>query len=162
MFRKTNPQRELFNIESQMAQGSRERLKESWAEHFRGEVLSILMKSEEDFSDLYGITGRPNFSVGRMLGLCFLQELNNLTDQAALDAFSFDIRWQYALDVKAEEAYLSRRSLVEFRSRIVRIDPEMKRMGMVFDLITDTVIDRLSISVADTRSTRFSRDREHS
>jgi hypothetical protein len=151
MFRKTNPQRELFNIESQMAQGSRERLKESWAEHFRGEVLSILMRSEDDFADLYGITGRPNFSVGRMLGLCLLQELNNLTDQAALDAFSFDIRWQYALDVKAEEAYLSRRSLVEFRSRMVRMDPEMKRMGRVFDRITDTAIDWLSISVAEQR-----------
>ncbi|RPI97780.1 MAG: transposase, partial [Spirochaetales bacterium] len=151
MFRKTNPQRELFNVESQMAQGSRERLKESWAEHFRGEVLSILMKSEEDFSDLYGITGRPNFSVGRMLGLCFLQELNDLTDQEALDAFSFDIRWQYALDVKAEEAYLSRRSLVEFRGRIVRIDPRMKRMRKVFDLITDTVIDKMGILVAEQR-----------
>lgn len=151
MYRKTNPQRELFNIESQMAQGSRARLKESWAEHFRGEVLSILMKSEEDFSDLYGITGRPNFSVGRMLGLCFLQELNNLTDQGALDAFSFDIRWQYALDVKAEEAYLSRRSLVEFRSRMVRMDPKMKRMDMVFDLITDTIIDKMRICVAEQR-----------
>ena len=88
---------------------------------------------------------------GTIIGLCFLQELNNLTDQAALDAFSFDIRWQYALDVKSEEAYLSRRSLVEFRSRIVRIDPRMKRLRMVFDRITDTVVDKMSISVAEQR-----------
>ena len=60
------------------------------------EVLPILMRSDGDFADLYGITGRPNFSVGRMLGLCLLQELFNYADQEALDAFGFDIRWQYA------------------------------------------------------------------
>ena len=151
MFRKTNPQRELFNIESQMAQGSRDRLKESWAEHFRLEILSILMKSEEDFADLYGITGRPNFSVGRMLGLCFLQELNILTDQAALDTFSFDMRWQYALDVKAEDAYLSRRSLVDFRSRLVKTDPTMTRMRNVFERIRHEAIEDLGIDVHEQR-----------
>src|SRR5208337_3653562 len=55
---------------------------------------------------LYGKTGRPNFSVARLLGLCLLQELSNLSDQQALDAFSFDIRWRYALDVGEEEDYL--------------------------------------------------------
>ena len=64
---------------------------------------------------LYGKTGRSNFSVARLLGLCLLQELNNLSDQQSLDAFGFDIRWRYALDVSDEEDYLSRRSLVEFR-----------------------------------------------
>jgi hypothetical protein len=67
---------------------------------------------------LYEQTGRPNFSVALLLGLCLLQELNNLSDQQALEAFGFDIRWRYALDVHDQDAYLSRRSLVEFRRRL--------------------------------------------
>jgi len=39
-------------------------------------------------------------------GLCLLQEWNDLSDQEALDTFSFDVRWRYALDV-SDEDYLS-------------------------------------------------------
>jgi transposase len=85
-------------------------LKASWAQLFKKKVLPILIRSEERFSMLYGITGRPNFSVSRMLGLCLLQELNDLSDQQALDTFGFDIRWRYALDMSDEQAYLSSRS----------------------------------------------------
>ena len=81
MFRKTDPQRNLFGVETNMPSSLRFRLKDSWAEIFRKEVLPILMRSEEDFAKLYGITGRPNFSVARILGLCILQELNGLTDR---------------------------------------------------------------------------------
>ena len=151
MFRKTDTQRNLFRVETRMTPSLQSRLKNSWAEIFRNEVLAILLRSEEEFAALYGITGRPNFSVARILGLCFLQELNGFSDQEALDAFAFDARWQYALDVTEEEAYLSRRSLVEFRSRLVRLDPEMARMRGVFDRITDTAIEKMGISFAEQR-----------
>lgn len=151
MFRKTDPQRPLFNVEASIPQGLRSRLKGTWAEHFRKDVLPVLLQSEENFSGLYGITGKPNFSVARMLGLCFLQELNNFTDQDTLDAFGFDIRWQYALDVVGGEAYLSRRSFVEFRRRLVREDPEMVLMRRVFNRISQSAIDRLGISVSEQR-----------
>lgn len=151
MFRKTNPQRDLFSVEAGIPQGLKARLKGSWAEVFRNEVLPILMSSEEGFSVLYGTTGQPNYSVGRMLGICVLQEQNRMTDQEALDAFGFDIRWQYALDVTGDEAYLSRRSLVEFRSRLVRVDPEMKLMRGVFNRIGQAAIDKLDISVKQQR-----------
>ncbi len=151
MFRKTNPQRKLFNVESSIPQGLRSRLEGSWAEPFRNDVLPILMRSEEDFAGLYGITGQPNFSVGRMLGLCLLQELNKLTDQEALDAFGFDIRWQYALDVVGADAYLSRRSFVEFRRRLVREDPQMKLLRGVFNRISQAAIDKLGVTVSEQR-----------
>jgi hypothetical protein len=151
MFRKTNPQRDLFGIETKIPQKLKSRLKGSWAEVFRLEVLPILMRPEEDFADLYGITGRPNFSVGRMLGLCLLQELYNYADQEALDAFGFDIRWQYALDVTGDEAYLSRRSLVEFHSRLVEVDPAMTRMRVVFERVSQAAIEKLGIRVSKQR-----------
>ena len=100
---------------------------------------------------LYGKTGRSNFSVARLLGLCLLQELNNLGDQQSLDAFGFDIRWRYALDVSDEEDYLSRRSLVEFRRRLADKDPEMNLIRSVFDNIRDSALKKLNLSSSDQR-----------
>jgi hypothetical protein len=114
-------------------------------------VLPILFRKEDDFKMLYGKTGRPNFSVARLLGLCLLQEWNDLSDQEALDTFSFDVRWRYALDVNDNEDYLSRRSLVEFRRRLAAKDPEMKLVRAVFDSIRDSAIDELGLSVANQR-----------
>jgi hypothetical protein len=123
MYKRTNPQQKLFGVDSQLSLALRDRLKSSWAHFIRNEVLPVLLRSEGQYAMLYGKTGRPNFSVARLLGLCLLQELNNLSDQQALDSFGFDIRWRYALDVSDDEDYLSRRSLVEFRHRLADKDP---------------------------------------
>jgi hypothetical protein len=114
-------------------------------------VLPILFRKEDDYAMLYGTTGRPNFSVARLLGLCLLQEWNDLSDQEALDTFSFDVRWRYALDVNDDEDYLSRRSLVEFRRRLAAKDPEMKLIRAVFDAIRDSAVDKLGVSVSNQR-----------
>ena len=100
---------------------------------------------------LYGKTGRPNFSVARLVGLCLLQEFNSLSDQKALDAYGFDIRWRYALDVCDDEDYLSRRSLVEFRHRLAEKDPEMNLVRGIFDNIRDSAIKKLGLSARDQR-----------
>jgi hypothetical protein len=149
MYKKTNPQQRIFGVELSTALQSR--LKASWAHLFRVDVLPILLKCEDQFAILYGKTGRPNFSVARVLGLCLLQELNNFTDQQALDALGFDIRWRYALDVSEDDAYLSRRSLVEFRRRLAGKDPEMKLVRGVFEKISNAAIKKLGLSASDQR-----------
>jgi len=151
MYKQTSPQQKLFGVETQISPSLRGRLESSWAHLFRCEVLPILFRKEDDYAMLYGTTGRPNFSVARLLGLCLLQEWNDLSDQEALDTFSFDIRWRYALDVDDDEDYLSRRSLVEFRRRLAAKDPEMKLVRTVFDSIRDSAIDALGLSVANQR-----------
>lgn len=151
MYKKTDPQQYLFGIETQLSKSLKTRLKDSWAQLFRAEVLPILLKSEDNFALLYGTTGRPNFSVARMLCLCFLQEFYNFSDQQALDAFGFDIRWRYALDVGDEDAYLSRRSLVEFRRRLAAEDPNMKIVRKIFEKISKTAIKKLGLSTNEQR-----------
>ncbi len=151
MYKKTNPQQNLFGVDTHLSPRLRNRLESSWAHLFKIEVLPILFRNEDRYAMLYGKTGRPNFSVARMLGLCLLQEFNDLNDQKALDTFSFDIRWRYALDVSDEEDYLSRRSLVEFRRRLAAKDPEMKLVRNVFDNIRDTAINKLRLSARDQR-----------
>jgi hypothetical protein len=151
MYKKTNPQQKLFGVDTPLSPRLRNRLESSWAPLFRNEVLPILIRNEDQYAMLYGKTGRPNFSVARILGLCLLQEFNDLSDQQALDTFSFDIRWRYALDVSDEEDYLSRRSLVEFRRRLAAKDPEMKLVRNVFDNIRDRAIKKLGVSTRDQR-----------
>jgi len=151
MYKRTNPQQKLFGVDSQLSPELRNRLKSSWAHFIRNEVLPILLRREDQYAMLYGKTGRPNFSVARLLGLCLLQEWNNLSDQQALDSFGFDIRWRYALDVSDEEDYLSRRSLVEFRRRLADKDPEMNLIRGVFDHIRDSALKKLDLSSSDQR-----------
>ncbi len=151
MYKKTSPQQKLFGVDTQLSPSLRNRLTSSWAHLFKAEVLPILFKNEDQYAMLYGNTGRPNFSVARLLGLCLLQELNNLSDQQALDTFSFDIRWRYALDVSDDEDYLSRRSLVEFRRRLADKDPDMKLVRNVFDNIRDSAIKKLDLSASNQR-----------
>jgi hypothetical protein len=151
MYKKTSPQQELFSVGVQLSPSLRGRIESSWAHVFKLEVLPILLKNEDQYATLYGKTGRPNFSVARLLGLCLLQELNNVSDQQALDTFSFDIRWRYALEIREDEDYLSRRSLVEFRRRLAAKDPEMKLVRNVFDHIRDSAIQKLGLSASNQR-----------
>lgn len=111
----------------------------------------MLLREEAAFSSLYGETGRPNWSVARMLGVLILQELANTHDQAALDLLAYDIRWQFALDVAPNDAYLSRRSLVQFRTRLVSADPEMTLMRGVFEAIGSEAIEKLGVSTSEQR-----------
>jgi hypothetical protein len=151
MYKKTNPQKELFGVDTQLSAGLRVRLKTSWAHLFKAEIFPILCTCEDHYALLYGRTGRPNFSVARILGLILLQEMNNLSDQEALDAFGFDIRWRYALDASEEDAYLSRRSLVEFRRRLVAKDSEMTLVRGVFERISKAAIEKLGLSTSEQR-----------
>jgi hypothetical protein len=84
MYKRTAPQIELLGIETQVSPSLRGRLESSWAHLFRGEVLPILFRKEDDYAMLYGKTGRPNFSVARLLGLCLLQEWNDLKRSGGL------------------------------------------------------------------------------
>lgn len=151
MYKKTSPQQKLFGIETRISPSLRSRLESSWSLLFRLEILPILFRNEDRYAMLYGTTGRPNFSVARLLGLCLLQEWNDMSDQQALDTMSFDIRWRYALDIHDEEDYLSRRSLVEFRRRLAARDPEMNLIRTLFDTIRDSAIDKLGLSTSNQR-----------
>ena len=67
MYKKTNPQQKLFGAGTKLSPSLRDRLESSWAHLFKTEILPILFKSEDKYSFLYGKTGRPNFSVARVL-----------------------------------------------------------------------------------------------
>jgi Transposase DDE domain/Transposase domain (DUF772) len=151
MFRTTDRQTSLESPGLWLPEGAAQRLKASWAEPFQHKILPLLLQSEDEFRELYSDVGRPNWSIARLLGICLLQEWFALDDQRALDAMAFDVRWQHALGMTAEEAYLSRRSLVEFRSRMVQADPSMEKLRGLFDRITDAAVADLGRSLSKQR-----------
>lgn len=151
MYAPTARQRSLLDPTTSLPAAAQRRLDGSWARPFRDEVYPLLLREEGRFSDLYAEEGRPNWSVARLVGLMLLQEVSALTDQEALDHLSFDLRWHRALDLPAEDAYLSRRSLVAFRSRLVRGDPEGKRFREVFDAIVRSAMERLQVEGVEAR-----------
>ncbi len=152
MFKPTKRQRTIFETEQRLGDSVRRRLKGTWAEGFQLKVLPVLLDAEAEFAALYSAEiGRPNWSTARMLGICVLQEMLGLEDQSALDSLSFDVRWQHALGLEPEDSYLSRRSLVEFRSRLTAHDPEMKLLRRLFEQVGHQAIDDLGLSTVEQR-----------
>lgn len=151
MYRPTDKQVSLFDPAGSLPESAQARLRASWGDAFHREVYPLLLAEEDRFANLYGVEGRPNWSVARMLGILLLQEMLGLTDQAALDQLSFDLRWHRALALLPEDAYLSRRSLVDFRARLVQRDPDALRMRAVFDRVAKTACEQLELSLVDQR-----------
>lgn len=152
MYKDTDRQAPLFDARSLMSASSRRRLESTWADGFARDVYPILLELESEFAGLYGSVGRPNWSVARLLGVCLLQELLGLCDQQAVDALTFDARWRYALGFGADDdSYLSRQGLVEFRSRLVRNDPDANLLGALFERLTQEALQSLDLSTTRQR-----------
>ncbi len=147
MFKPTSAQTELFQPRTRLSSRGRERLKSSWAEEFRRHVFPILCAAEPDFADLYDeSTGRPTWSIARMLGLLILREQQGLpSDQATVDALAFDARWQHALELGDDDAYLSKRAFTDFRTRLHRCDPDSKRIEKLFERVVAAGLEKLQI-----------------
>lgn len=153
MYKSTDRQAPLFEVANQLSEKAKEALKGTWAEVFRQKIFPILLQAEDNFADLYDSqTGRGCRSVARKLGMLFLQQMHDLTDKQIVANALFDARYQYALQVAPEEAYLSRQSLSDFRRRLVAADPQMKRLEEVFVRISEAMVEDLDLETAEQRT----------
>ncbi|NUN16629.1 MAG: transposase, partial [Myxococcales bacterium] len=147
------------SLRSYFFTNSQRRLGQWWSDAFHKKVYPVLLRLEGEFARLYADgTGRPNYSVARIVGIALLQEMFGLADQQALDALVFDLRWQHALGfAQEEEPYLSRRSYVEFRRRLAKQDPQMTLLRRVFDQVGAAAMEDLDVSPTEQRldSTRI-------
>lgn len=153
MYKPTDEQPDLFGAASELSEQARNRLEGSWAEPFRRHVWPVLLDAEDDFADLYDSeTGRGCWSVARKLGMCILQEWFDLTDNEVVDRLSFDLRFQYALMLRTEEAYLSRQGLSDFRRRLVEVDSEMERLHDLLVKVAEAMGEDLGVDFSDQRT----------
>lgn len=152
MFKETDTQASLFSFSNYLPERPYRKLRRTWPGTFANDVMPILLEVEQDFAGIYDRrTGRPAWSVARKLGIMLLQHMFDLDDQSALDMLQFDIRWQFALGVSPDEASLTRRAYVQFRTDLVAYDPEMKLVNELFERITDAAAEELDVDVTAQR-----------
>ena len=144
MYRPTDPQQEMFGAAGLLPPKKREACEKSWAGPFRDKALPILLRAEPEFAEFYDDeTGRPNRSVALVLGTLILKEANDSTDEEALAAVDFDLRWHYAFELKPEESHLCQKTLHNFRAKLLRSG----KGELVFRRLTDELIATLGLRV---------------
>jgi IS5 family transposase len=148
MFKLSEAQRDLFAVNNLMSPEKQSACEKSWAGAFRSRALPILLRTEPEFAELYdSVTGRPNRSVALVLGVLILKEMSDLTDEEALAALDFDLRWLYAFDLSAQELHLCQKTLHNFRVKLIASE----KGKLVFRRVTDELIAGLGIDVKRQR-----------
>ena len=95
-------------------------LEYSWAHLFREEILHRL-PVEKLFHLYSNQKGRPTKELYTMLGVVLLQQMEDLTDEATIRQFAFNIEWHYALNVTDPSdvnSYVSARTLWAMRDQV--------------------------------------------
>ena len=107
---------------------------------------------DEDFANCYDTTtGRPSVPPARMAKLLLLQTYENLSDRAALERMTFDLRWKAILGMELGEGPIGQATLVEFRARLQLHD----QLRAVFDrfltlALKAGLIQRETVQVIDS------------
>lgn len=118
MFRPTNSQRSIFRVEYMLGPEKVLRLEKSWAKPFRDKVLPLI--KEDRFAKMYcQDNGAPNKSVRTLVALHLLKDQYDLTDEETIQMFEWNNQWHYALDVEPHEAHVCRKTMHNFRARVM-------------------------------------------
>lgn len=144
MFRPTDSQQQMFGAAGLLPPKKRAACEKSWAGPFREKALPILLRAEPAFADFYDEgNGRPNRSVALVLGTLILKEANDLSDEEALAALDFDLRWHFAFDLAPEESHVCQKTLHNFRSKLLADG----KGAAIFRRLTDELIVALGVRV---------------
>src|ERR687896_1136054 len=91
-----------------------------------GSIYSLLAEHgdrivrDEDFADCYsGSQGRPSIPPSLLAKVLLLAYRDGLSDERAMDAVRFDLRWKVALDLPIDHPGFHPTSLVRFRARLL-------------------------------------------
>src|ERR1700754_887878 len=75
---------------------------------------------DEDFAECYsGGKGRPSIPPSLLAKVLLLAFRDGLSDQRAMEALRFDLRWKVALDLPVDHPGFHPTSLVKFRARLL-------------------------------------------
>ena len=146
MFRAKSPQASLFATSMLLPEEKLRRLEGTWAWAFRKSALPLI--EEEAFRDLYcEDNGRPNKPVQTVIGVLLLKEMFDLTDEGALGALEYDLRWHVALDLEPGDAHICQKTLHNFRAKLMKNE----RAKVVFEEMTGKIVKALGVSVERQR-----------
>lgn len=90
--------------------------------------------------------GRKTKDIQSILGLFILQALFEMTDKEAQEAFMFDQKTQYALDVKENESYLSPRAFYYYKGKLLGTEQQ------IFERVLEKIFDEIGFEHALQRT----------
>ena len=127
----------------------KQRIEESWAKVFREHILTTL-PVEKVFSKYDPVFGAPTKELYSMIGLMVLQQMNDLTDEEAVDQFAYNLQWHYALNITSASdtaAYVSPKTLWNMRDLLI----ERNLYQVIFEEVVTTLADVFKVDVAKQR-----------
>jgi len=148
MFVAKSCQTTLFDLEFALPEPMYQRLKATWADVFLQVVMPLLLKAEHDFADLYcSNNGAPNTPVALLLGILVLKDMFDLTDEETLEHLEYNLLWQHALATRFEDAHICRKTLHNFRVKLL----QSGKHRPLFTSLTKQIIERFSLKIGRQR-----------
>jgi transposase len=93
---------------------------------------------DEDFADCYSAgMGRPSIPPSLLAKVLLVAYRDGLSDQRAMEALRFDLRWKVALDLPVDHPGLHPTSLVKFRARLLQHGKERVVFERSIELATE-------------------------
>lgn len=127
----------------------KERIQASWARVFRDHILPTL-PVEKIFSKYDPVFGAPTKELYAMIGLMLIQQMQDLTDEEAVDQFAYNLQWHYALNITSTadaDAYVSPKTLWNMRDLLI----ERGLYSVIFDEVTEKLSEVLKVDVSKQR-----------
>ena len=134
---KDHKQYDMFNPFEHLGPKRLALLESSWAHLFREEILHKL-PVEKLFPLFSEHSGRRTKELYAMLGIVLLQQQLDLTDDEAIQQFSFNIMWHYALNVSDKSdfsTYVCHRTLWNMRDIVGKLGLD----ELIFDDVNDAL-----------------------
>jgi len=124
-------------------------LERDWPGLFR-QYLFQQLPVEEIARAFHDRQGRPSKELYAISGAMILQVLFDLTDEQAVQAFCFDQRWHYALNLRGEsdqDKYVCVRCLKDYRRRFIEYGLEQ----VLFERMTAKLIEVFRVDTSRQR-----------
>jgi hypothetical protein len=180
---KDHKQYDMFNPFEHLGPKRLALLESSWAHLFREEILHKL-PAEKLFHLYDEFKGRRTKELYAMLGLILLQQMEDCTDQDAIENFALNIKWQYALNVTDASdvaSYVSPRTLWAMRdivaglgladslfenvtaalTKLFSLDPSRQRLDSVHIFSNMAHLGRIRLFVRTIRKFLVNLKRHH-
>jgi hypothetical protein len=143
-----NPQqRRLFDpFDGMIPPLGRDRIHQGWQGIFRTTLLD-LMPAQQLGKHFSPTLGRPTKELYSVAGLLFVQEFQNWTNAAAVEAYLFRTDIQFALNLEPGVDQMCERTLERYRALFL----EDEGAGQVMQDVTDRLIDLLELDIAKQR-----------
>ena len=125
------------------------RIEESWAKVFREHILTTL-PVEKVYSKYDPVMGAPTKELYAMLGLMVIQQMQDLTDEEAVDQFAYNIQWHYALNITSTadaDTYISPKTLWSMRSILI----ERNLYHVIFEDVVKKLAEVFNVDVTRQR-----------